>query len=96
MARNRGENYWNRWNIYQATGSFPKRKQKNFDDAAQIAKEPESTPAFTQEPLFEMERPAPTQKDFDDFINAPGISEKHRRNRRDLVGDHGPILGWAN
>jgi hypothetical protein len=96
MARNRGENYWNRWNIYQATGSFPKRKKKNFDAAAQIAKEPETKPEFTQEPLFEMERPAPTQKDFDDFINAPGISKKHRQNRRDLIIDHGPILGWGD
>lgn len=93
MARSEAD--WERWRRFQETGKWDKRPAHRAV-SAQIAKpsEPEPEPkGFTQEPLFEVDnRTRPTQEEFDNWIDEPGISARAREGRATLVGNHAGYL----
>ena len=91
MARSEAD--WERWRNFQETGKWSKRPAHRAV-SAQIAKPSEPEPEkFTQEPLFEVDNNVrPTQEEFDNWIDEPGISERARAGRATLVGDHAGYL----
>jgi hypothetical protein len=91
MARSEAD--WERWRNFQETGKWSKRPAHRVV-SPQIAKPSEPEPEeFKQEPLFEVDNSVrPTQEEFDNWINEPGISERHRQGRATLVGNHAGYL----